>query len=78
MRSHATLVSIAALCLSSVQAVDSVVDLSYSKYEGKELDNGITQWLGVRFAAPPIDSLRFRPPHDPPRQHGVQDANEVK
>lgn len=77
MRPHATLTLAAALWLSPVQAVDPVVDLSYGKYKGKALGNGITQWLGVRFAAPPLRDLRFTPPHDPPRQHEVQDASEV-
>jgi hypothetical protein len=41
-----------AVCLSiiPVGAVDSIVDLSYSKYEGTALPGGITQWLGIRYA----------------------------
>jgi hypothetical protein len=41
-----------AICLSliSVGAVDPIVDLSYSKYEGTALPGGVTQWLGIRYA----------------------------
>lgn len=34
----------------AVYAVDPIVDLSYSKYEGTELTNGVSQWLGIRYA----------------------------
>lgn len=33
-----------------IGAVDPVVDLSYSKYEGTSLPNGVSQWLGIRYA----------------------------
>lgn len=41
-----------AVCLSIIPvcAVDTIVDLSYSKYEGTALPGGITQWLGIRYA----------------------------
>lgn len=37
------------ICLSviAVSAVDSIVDLSYSKYEGTALPGGVTQRLGI-------------------------------
>ena len=34
----------------SIWAVDPIVDLSYSKYEGTALPGGVTQWLGIRYA----------------------------
>ncbi|KAK8064298.1 triacylglycerol [Apiospora saccharicola] len=34
-------------------AVDPLVDLKYTKLQGTPLGNGATQWLGVRYAAPP-------------------------
>ncbi|KAK0624862.1 Alpha/Beta hydrolase protein [Bombardia bombarda] len=51
-------------------AVDPTVNLSYSQYIGTPLINGITQWLGMRYAAPPVGDLRFEPPRDP-RYHGT-------
>lgn len=48
-----------------VAAVRPLVDVSYQKYEGVALENGVTQWLGVRYAAPPIGDLRFAAPKDP-------------
>lgn len=51
--------------ISTVGAVKPLVDVCYSKYEGVSLENGITQWLGVRYAAPPVGNLRFAAPVDP-------------
>ncbi|KAF5007159.1 hypothetical protein FDECE_6512 [Fusarium decemcellulare] len=64
------------LLVPFVAAVDPVVDLGYSKYKGKDLGNGVTQWLGVRYAAAPLKDLRFRPPQDPIRTTAVQDASD--
>lgn len=38
------------LAVALVAAVDPIVDLSYSKYEGTALPNGVSQWLGIRYA----------------------------
>ncbi|KAK5658918.1 hypothetical protein OQA88_1733 [Cercophora sp. LCS_1] len=48
-----------------VLSVDPLVDLTYRKYTGQALPNNITQWLGMRYAAPPVGSRRFKPPRDP-------------
>jgi hypothetical protein len=51
---------IIAVCLSAITvgAVDPIVDLSYSTYEGTPLPGGVTQWLGIRYAVrSPILSL---------------------
>jgi hypothetical protein len=48
-----------------------------AQYEGTALSNGITQWLGMRFAAPPVGDLRFAPPQDPPFQEGITAADHV-
>jgi len=70
---------VAWLCLFTdyVTAVDPLVDLSYGKFEGTTLTSGITQWLGIPFAAPPINELRFSQPIDPPQMSGIQRANKV-
>lgn len=53
------------------------VDLGYAQYEGTALDVGVNQFLGIRYAAPPLGNLRFRAPEDPVLTHAVQDAKEV-
>ena len=66
-----------AISLRWVQAVDPLIDVSYTRYQGTSLPNGISQWLGIRYAAPPVGSLRFAAPQDPPSDGSIQLANEV-
>ncbi|RBR09412.1 uncharacterized protein FIESC28_09862 [Fusarium coffeatum] len=73
-----SLLATLALLLTLVSAVAPIVDLSYSKYMGKDLGNGVTQWLGMRYAAPPVGALRFMPPQDPPRSRKVKDASKFR
>jgi len=65
---------IASLCDAAL-AVQSVVNLNYTSYRGVELQNGVTQWLGLRYAAPPLGNLRFSAPQPPLAAYGIQDAN---
>lgn len=51
-----------------------VIDLGYSIYEGSSLDNGQNQFLGIRFAAPPLGDKRFRRPYPPSNTTGIQSA----
>lgn len=53
------------------------VDLGYSRYTGNSFKDGTTQWLGIRYAAPPVGNLRFAAPQDPLRNTTIQAANEV-
>lgn len=55
----------------------SVIDLGYSKYQGTDLQNGVNQWLGIRYAAAPIGDLRFTAPQDPAPKNTVQTATKV-
>jgi hypothetical protein len=55
-----------------------IVDLGYAKYEGTFLDVGVNQFLGMRYAAPPLGDLRWREPEDPVHEDGVQPAKEVQ
>lgn len=55
-----------------VYAATHVVSLPHIKYAGVSLSNGISQWLGIPYAAPPVGDLRFAPPVDPPATQGVQ------
>ncbi|KAI0810878.1 triacylglycerol lipase [Irpex lacteus] len=59
-----------------VGAVDPLVDVRYTKYQGSALGNGITQWLGIRYAAPPLGDLRYAKPADPPVNNTIQVANK--
>ena len=54
------------------------VRLDYATYKGLTLHHDINQYLGMRFAAPPVDDLRWRAPRDPPKEKDVQDASEVR
>jgi len=73
---QASLIIVAAF-ISPGLSVDPLVDLTYSQYDGQPLLNGITQWLGIRYAAPPVGNLRFEPPQDPLFVAGIQPANQV-
>ena len=68
-----------AFCVRDIVAVDTLVDLGYAKYQGAALPNGITQWLGMRYASPVsrVDGMRFAAPQDPPANSSVQEANSV-
>ncbi len=59
------------------RAVDPLVNLGYTQLQGVSQVLGVTQWLGVRFAAAPVGNLRFAAPVDPPATTGVQDATKV-
>ena len=63
--------------VSCAVAVDPLVDVGYTQYLGTAISAGITQWLGIRFAAPPLGDLRFRAPGDPLVNNTVQVANQV-
>lgn len=66
-----------ALNLATVLAVNPTVPLGYSTYQGTPYANGITEWLGLRYAAPPTGDLRFAAPRDPYTVDGVTLANQV-
>lgn len=55
-----------------------VVSSPYSQYRGTQLGNGVTQWLGLGFAAPPLENLRFRAPQLPKPTKGVKVADKVR
>lgn len=58
--------------------VRTAVNVTYSEYVGEELGNGVSQWLGLRYAAPPVGALRFVPPQDPLSNSEPQAANKVR
>ncbi|KAL9087334.1 MAG: hypothetical protein Q9159_003680 [Coniocarpon cinnabarinum] len=52
------------------------VDLSYAKYAGTLLGNGVSQFLGVRYAKAPIGELRWALPQAPDSTSGVTEATQ--
>lgn len=53
-----------------------IIDLGYAKYEGTFLDASVNQFLGMRYAAPPLGDLRWREAENPLHENGVQPAKE--
>ncbi|KAK0188372.1 alpha/beta-hydrolase [Armillaria mellea] len=51
------------------------VDLGYATYQSNlQLVDGVTTFLGVRYAAPPTGSLRWAAPHPPASMSALQNA----
>ncbi|KAH7921897.1 alpha beta-hydrolase [Leucogyrophana mollusca] len=71
----------ALLCVLSIVCITAatapVVDLGYTQYKGSiDASTGITSYLGIRFAAPPVGKLRWKAPQAPHTVTGVQDATK--
>lgn len=71
---HIPLFLVGSALLGNVLAVPSLVELDYSTYQGETLSNGVSQWLGMRYAAPPVGDLRFCAPADPIHYNETQPA----
>ncbi|KAK7941069.1 acetylcholinesterase [Apiospora aurea] len=52
------------------------VNLGYAQYQGSQLSNGVNQFLGMRFAAPPTGVLRWKAPEEPAVHSGDQPADK--
>ncbi|KAK8125311.1 triacylglycerol lipase-like protein [Apiospora kogelbergensis] len=52
------------------------VNLGYAQYQGSHLPNGVNQFLGIRFAAPPTGDLRWKAPAEPQVRSGDQPADK--
>lgn len=46
----------------SERSLTPVIDVGYAKLQGITAANGAYQWLGVRYAQPPLGRLRFEAP----------------
>jgi acetylcholinesterase len=62
---------------AATATIPATVDLGYSTIRGQSLAAGVNQYLGVRYAAPPVGELRFRAPADPVKTEEVQEASSV-
>lgn len=62
---------------STPQTSSAFVNLGYAAYQGNKLGNDINEFLGLRFAKPPLGDLRWRKPVEPVVTTGVQDATKV-
>ncbi|ROV99811.1 hypothetical protein VSDG_02957 [Cytospora chrysosperma] len=59
-----------------VETSSHTVDLGYATYRGVRLaEESVDQYLGMRYAAPPLGDLRFRAPQDPISESGIQNAS---
>ncbi|ODH39832.1 hypothetical protein ACO22_01775 [Paracoccidioides brasiliensis] len=78
MAVYASLVLLISLlnALQLVHAVDPLVNLGYAKYRGVQNPGGVTHWLGMRYAAPPLSQLRFAAPKDPLKETKDQIADQ--
>ncbi|KAJ7639742.1 alpha/beta-hydrolase [Mycena polygramma] len=63
---------------ASAQAIPKIVDLGYTTYQTDvSLANGVTSFLGIRYADPPTGERRWRAPQHPSKQYGVQNATNA-
>jgi carboxylesterase type B len=70
------LLALAAATLPQLaSAVNPLVRLDYASYNGVAGDNGISKWLGIRYAAPPLGNLRFAEPQNPNHESQTVDAS---
>lgn len=63
---------------SSSLPKSAIVDLGYSRYQGVSLHYGVDEYLGMRYAKPPMNELRFRAPEDPEHSDNLLDASSVR
>jgi carboxylesterase type B len=70
--------SVTGACFNMSLAQSPIVDLGYAKYRGSTNGQGVKEFLGIRFAAPPVGDLRWRAPADPEPVTGIQDATAYK
>ncbi|KAK8061332.1 hypothetical protein PG994_007698 [Apiospora phragmitis] len=76
MRANFVLVALS-LTVSCTLGVQDIVRTNCGVYNGQSsAKDGITRWLGMRYAAPPVGNLRFEPPQDPQCVDRIQEASQ--
>ncbi|KAK7462813.1 hypothetical protein VKT23_007393 [Stygiomarasmius scandens] len=74
-RSFIALLLVAFAYNSNAQSSPPVIDLGYASYQGSfDSTNNVTNFLGIRYASPPLGNLRFRAPQPPANVSGIQQA----
>ncbi|KAH7323930.1 carboxylesterase [Rhexocercosporidium sp. MPI-PUGE-AT-0058] len=73
---ESTFLTFCLAAIAPVYAVDTLVDLGYAKYVGAIHENGVSKWLGMRYAAPPLGDLRFAAPQNPLNVSRIQNATQ--
>ncbi|KAL9097134.1 MAG: hypothetical protein Q9165_000561 [Trypethelium subeluteriae] len=58
------------------EPVSTLINLGYATYQGTSLEARVNQYLGLRYAAPPVGDRRWRAPEDPVSEDGTQDATK--
>ncbi|HEU0036158.1 MAG TPA: carboxylesterase/lipase family protein [Kofleriaceae bacterium] len=71
----ALLLVLAAACGSDLGPLD--VELDTGVVRGSDDGQGVRSWLGIPYAAPPIDELRWRPPSPAASWDGARDATKL-
>ena len=59
------------------QILGPKVDLGYTTVQGLSYPGGISQWLGVRYAQPPVGNLRFAEPQNLSADPNLQMVTQV-
>ncbi|PPQ80630.1 hypothetical protein CVT25_001636 [Psilocybe cyanescens] len=77
---HSWILILACHSFATFVATPPIVNLGYAQYQGTLLQDKVTnathtQFLGLRYAAPPTGSNRFRAPAPPATTPGIQQAN---
>ncbi len=62
-----------AIAFTAVAGAQNVVTINTGKLKGAT-HHGVTSFLGIPYAAPPVGNLRWRPPQPPAKWKGVRDA----
>ena len=62
---------------SNASSIGSTVRLSYGTYTGGQASVDVNMFLGLRFALPPVDDLRWRAPIPPASFESTQNATAV-
>ncbi|THZ02294.1 alpha/beta-hydrolase [Aureobasidium pullulans] len=73
-----TLLAVASTSVSSVFALSSNISLDYATYQGTSGSDGMTRFLGMQYAAPPVGDLRWKAPQDPAQTAAFQSAAKFK